>query len=161
MAVTIRPMRAQEFETFWQWSVENHTKELMEQLCLPEDTAAKEAVAELTEMLPKGLHTEHNYLMTILENMETVGFVWTLHEEFQGRKQSFLCDFVIWQAKRRQGYATAALKLVEETAVEAGCQESVLFVRDDNAAARALYQKCGYQVLRQKDYGKFMVKQIA
>ncbi len=161
MAVTIRSMTEQEFETFRQWSVENHTKELMEEYHLPDEAAAQEAVAELTGMLPQGIHTDHNHLMTILEDTEAAGFIWTLHEEFQGRKQSFLCDFVIFQAKRRQGYATAALKLVEEAAVEAGCQESVLFVRDDNAAARALYRKCGYQVLRQKDYGKFMVKQIS
>jgi ribosomal protein S18 acetylase RimI-like enzyme len=89
---------------------------------------------------------------------ETVGFVWTLHEETDGKKQSFLCDFVILEPKRRQGYATAALSFVEQLAADAGCQESVLFVADKNYPAKALYQKCGYQFLRKFEHGIYMVK---
>lgn len=71
-----------------------------------------------------------------------------------------MCDFVIYESKRRKGYATAALNEMEKNAVEAGCQESVLFVADNNYAARELYIKCGYQFLRQMDYGKYMIKQL-
>ena len=163
MAVTIRPMIQREFEQFYDWSVEHQAQELMTQLHISKEDAVMNAIAEITQMLTHGLHTKHHYLMTILEDggEETAGFIWTLHEEFEGKQQSFLCDFVIWESYRRKGYATAALHLAERHAAEAGCCESVLFVSDDNEAARSLYQKNGYQVLRQKDYGKFMIKQLS
>ncbi|MBR5564651.1 MAG: GNAT family N-acetyltransferase [Roseburia sp.] len=113
-------------------------------------------------MLPNGLNTEHNYLMTIVEedSEESAGFIWTIHEETEGKKQSFVCDFAIWESKRRRGYATETLRLVEKNAVEAGCEESMLFVADSNDVARALYEKCGYQILRQAGCGKYMIKQL-
>ena len=163
MAVILRNMTGEEFDIFCQWSIAHHARELTEELHLPAEEAANEARKELSEMLPDGLNTEHHRLMTVAEAAcgETAGFIWTLHEETAGRKQSFVCDFAIWEPKRRSGYGTAALRLAEMDAMKAGCQESVLFVSDRNKAAIALYRKCGYQVLRQADYGKYMIKQLS
>ena len=163
MPVTIRKMTDDEFETFYGWSIENHAKERVEQLHISQAEAIKQTIEEVAEMLPNGLNSPNNDLVTIVEedSGESIGFIWTLHEENNGRKQSFLCDFAIWESKRRKGYASAALHLAEENAKAAGCQESVLFVADDNAAAKALYEKCGYQPLRRKDHGQYMIKQLA
>ena len=162
MAVRIRPMTAAEYEYFYQWSFRHQAAELMDELHISQEDAIKAASKELTEMLPDGLSTEHNHLMSIIEGeAETVvGFIWTIHEETSGRKQSFLCDFAIWESSRRKGYATAALHLTEMNAVNAGCQESVLFVADWNNAAKALYEKCGYHILRQESHGYYMIKQL-
>ena len=162
MAVTMRKMTQSEFEEVYDWSVKYHAKELVEEIDISEEDAVSETIEELKYMLPDGLDTPDHYLMTIIEedSGEAVGFVWTLHEEFQERQQSFVCDFAIWEPHRRKGYATEALSLVEKAAAEAGCEESVLFVRDINIAARALYAKCGYEDFREKDYGNFMKKQI-
>ena len=163
MAVTLRSMTQHEFQQFYTWSIAHHTAELMKELQITEEEAAKEAAAEVAEMLPEGIHTRNHHLMTVVETAtgENAGFVWTIHEEFEGKKQSFLCDFAIWEAKRRRGYAAAALDLTEQQAKAAGCCESVLFVSDDNEVAGSLYRKSGYRVLRQHGYGKFMVKQLA
>ena len=163
MSVKIRKMTNKEFENFCQWSVEDHAKELMEECRMSQAEAIMKAKEEVTQMLPNGLNTEHNYLMMIVEedSEESAGFIWTIHEETAGKKQSFVCDFAIRELKRRKGYATETLHLVEKNAVEAGCQESVLFVADSNDAARALYEKCGYQILRQAGYGKYMIKQLS
>lgn len=163
MSVKIRKMTNKEFENFCQWSVEDHAKELMEECQMPREEAIMKAKEEVAQMLPNGLNTEHNYLMTIVEedSEESAGFIWTIHEETAGKKQSFVCDFAILESKRRKGYATETLHLVAKNAVEAGCQESVLFVADSNDAARALYEKCGYQILRQAGYGKYMIKQLS
>lgn len=162
MAVTIRYMNESDFETFYQWSIAQQAAELVEEYAMSQSEAIKEAEKEFTSMLPDGFHTKHNHLMTIVEedSGESAGFIWTIHEETNGRKQSFLCDFAIWETKRRRGYASSALRLLEKNALEAGCQESVLFVADRNHAARALYEKCGYQILRQEQYGKYMIKQL-
>lgn len=160
MAVTIRKMTDDEFEKFYGWSIQNHAKELTEELQISYDAARAQAQQEVAGMLPDGLETADNHLMTIAADGETVGFIWTLHEEFQGKKQSFLCDFAIWEDKRRKGYGQAALLLAEQREKADGCVESVLFVADDNAAAIALYGKNGYQAIRQKDHGKFMRKPL-
>lgn len=162
MGIKIRRMTNSEFENFYQWSIENHAKELMEELLISQEEAIKEAIEEVAQMLPDGLNTQHNHLISIVEedSGEVAGFIWTIHEETEGRKQSFVCDFAIWESKRRKGYATATLRLVEKAEAEAGCQESVLFVADRNDAAKALYQKCGYQLLRQESYGKYLIKQL-
>ena len=163
MSVTIRAMTPDEFRHFYQWSIEQQAAELMKERHISYEAAIQAAAKEVDEMLPDGLHTKHNYLMTITEapRGESAGFLWTLHEYTAGKKQSFLCDFAIWESKRRRGYGAAALQLMEKQAIDAGCQESVLFVSDDNAAARALYEKCGYQVLRQSGCGKYMMKLLA
>ena len=163
MSVTIRKMTDDEFERFYGWSIENHAKKLVEQLHISQEEAIRQTIEEVAEMLPNGLNSPNNDLVTIVEEEsgESAGFIWTLHEETMGRKQSFLCDFAIWETKRRKGYGQAALSLAEKKAKDAGCQESVLFVADDNAAAKALYEKCGYQPLRRKDHGQYMIKQLA
>lgn len=163
MSVKIRKMTNKEFENFCQWSLENHARELMEEFRMSQAEAIMNAKEELDQMLPNGLNTEHNYLMTIVEedSEERAGFIWTIREETEGKKQSFVCDFAIWESKRRKGYATETLCLVEKNEVEAGCQESVLFVADSNDAARTLYEKCGYQILRQAGCGKYMIKQLS
>lgn len=160
MPVTIREMTDEEFSFFYQWSVEHHAKERMEETGISWEKAARDAKEELAQMLPHGLHTDGNFFMTVAEGEENTGFIWTLHEVFEGRKQSFLCDFAIWEAYRRRGYGQEALRLAEERAAEAGCEESVLFVADRNEAAKALYHKCGYRFLRQESNGEYMVKRL-
>lgn len=149
-----------EFDFFYQWSAQQQARELMEELGLSPEEAHKTASKEIAEMLPNGLYTEHNNLMTVVADGENAGFIWTLCEEADGQKQAFLCDFALWENYRRKGYAKIALSFAEQSAAKAGCEKIVLFVRDSNIAARTLYEKCGYQPLRQKGYGIFMAKPL-
>ena len=162
MSVILRRMTDAEFQAFCAYSIQDHARELMQQNQLAHETAVAEAQKELAEMLPDGIHTERHFLMTIEDAQSNmpVGFLWTIHEETDGKKQSFLCDFVIHAEHRRKGYATDALQVMEQTAREVGCQESVLFVANGNTAANALYEKCGYQFLRHMDDGKYLIKQL-
>ena len=48
----------------------------------------------------------------------------------------------------------------EKKAAEAGCLVSILFVKDSNNGARALYRKCGYQDHKQDRYGRYMLKEL-
>ena len=160
MSVTIRNMTQPEFENFYQRSVQYQVVQLMDARGISREEAGREAEEELAGMLPDGLHTENNFLRSIINGDENVGYIWTLHEETNGKKQCFLCDFAIQEDRRRQGYGTEALRLMEKQAADAGCVESVLFVADQNLAARALYEKCGYKLLRQAGSGKYMIKEL-
>ena len=160
MGVELRPMTKEAYAHFYAWSVEQQAKQRMERSGLSWKASHKEAEAEITAMLPNGMETKDHLLMSIVADGVTVGFVWTLHEMTNGRKQSFLCDFAIWEEKRRRGYGSEALRLAEENAAMAGCVESVLYVADDNTAARRMYEKCGYRTLRQAGGGEYMMKDI-
>ena len=160
MSVTIRNMTQPEFENFYQRSVQYQVVQLMDARGISREEAGREAEEELAGMLPDGLNTGNNFLMSIVNGDEIVGFIWTLHEETNGKKQCFLCDFAIWEEYRRKGYAAQALRLMEREAIHAGCQECVLYVADRNLAARALYEKCSYKLLRQAGSGKYMIKEL-
>lgn len=160
MPIEIRKMTDNEFDEFYKSSVEAQAKELSEELHISYEEARKNALAEICDMLPCGINTKNNNLMTIVDGGERVGFIWTLYEEENGEKQIFICDFEIFESRRRKGYGAAALGLAERIAAEHGCKRSVLFVNDNNAAAKALYEKCGYQTLRKRDYGRYMSKRL-
>ena len=129
---------------------------------LPAEEALRQARNELAEMLPDGKDTEGHELLTIenAADRENVGFLWSIYEETEGRKQSFLCDFLIFEAHRRKSYASAALRAFEKRAKTEGCAECVLFVADENEAANALYRKNGYLPQRTFDSGKYMIKRL-
>jgi len=56
-------------------------------------------------------------------------------------------------ARRRQGRARALLETVHAEAAKRGAARIFLEVADDNLAARALYETCGYSVVgRRKRY---------
>lgn len=160
MTVTIRNMTEEEFEFFRRWSVKQQTRELMEELQMSHDAAARKAAEEVAEMLPDGFRTENHTFLTVMAEEENVGFLWAIDEEFEGEKQCFLCDFAIWEPHRRKGYGEAALCLAQAQAHAAGREKIVLFVRDNNHIARHLYEKCGYGFLRQEGYGRYMAKKL-
>lgn len=162
MEIALRTMTEEEFSVFRRWSLQNQCAELMEEEHLSPEEAGKEAEAELAQMLPEGLATENQFLKVILraEDSEPVGWIWTLREQADGILQSFLCDFVIFPFFRRRGYGMLSLLAMEAEARAAGCRESVLFVKNSNRAASALYDRGGYALLRPHSYGSFRKKAL-
>ncbi|MCR5092848.1 MAG: hypothetical protein K6B72_02640 [Lachnospiraceae bacterium] len=92
MSVTLSGMTPEEYEAFYQMSFSNHVEELIAEEHMSLEDARRESEDELSQMLPDGLRTENNYLMTIREAEEhiPVGYIWTLHEDCEGTRQSFL-----------------------------------------------------------------------
>ena len=64
----------------------------------------------------------------------------------QGHKpEAFIYDIMIYEAYRRQGYATSALKVMEAKVRELGFYKISLHVFGHNSPAISLYEKIGYQ----------------
>ena len=162
MSVIIREMTPKEYEIFYRWSVEHHAAELTQEEYLNPEEAIRETKKEVASMLPYGRDTKDHHFWTIEEarSGETAGFIWTIYEKTNGRKQCFLCDFAVWESKRRRGYGTEALRLAEKKAKADGCLECVLFVADRNTAADALYRHSGYVFLRREGYGEYRIKRL-
>ena len=65
--------------------------------------------------------------------------------EDDGRYCVFLEDLLIFESERRKGFASAAIREMNELARQDGCASSVLFMRDHNPGGMRLYEKCGYR----------------
>ena len=155
--VRLRRMTGEEFEAFHQRSVEDYAQNLARDQKLSGEDVLRQAEREFAQIVPQGLETPDNELMMI-EDARTgrsVGVIWFVLEEDDGVKVAFLSDFFIEEAYRRRGYAAAALREMQRRAKEAGCAECRLFVWSHNAPALRLYEKCGYEVLRQTRAGEY------
>lgn len=162
MKVNLRKMTLQEYDIFLEYSMSDHAREMVKENNISFEDALMQTKAEVQEMLPAGLDTRDNSLMIIedLMNGKNVGVMWYLFEETDGVKQVFLSDFVIDENERRKGYATAALEEMNKSALEYGCEESVLFVAKDNDPAIRLYSNYGYKYFREFEDGIFMKKEL-
>ena len=157
--VTLREMTAEEYARFRAYSIEHHAADLAGGA--PSADARFRAAAEFDGLLPQGLSTPDNRLMTITEEgTRPVGYIWYLFEETDGVKQVFLADFVIDERERRKGFGAAALHEMEKAARESGCAEAVLWVYHDNTAAVRLYTKEGYRPFRGDAAGTYMKKPL-
>jgi len=98
--------------------------------------------------LPDGVATQDNYLYDIEDEALgiTVGMIW-LARLMQGTKPvMFIYDFRIDEAHRRKGYGEQALLAAEVQAKALGYDTIALHVFGHNHAARALYEKLGYEI---------------
>ncbi len=162
MSVVLRKMTGDEFDVFYRECIDQLTQELMEELNLSYQEANEAAIKEFTGIVTDGLQTKNNFPMVIVEedSGDTVGFVCVLYKGEDDDKMNFIYNLSICEDKRRKGYATTALNLIEKMAAEAGCLVSILFVKDSNTGARALYSKLGYRDYKQDGCGKYMLKEL-
>lgn len=162
MKITLRPITKKEFEVYMDYSVKDYAKDLMGSSGMNVEEAAAQAKKEFSEMLPEGLLTQDNRIMVIEDpnGKEAVGVIWYLFEYTDGVKQVFLNDFIIKQEERRKGYATEALREMENDAHKNGCTESITYVWKHNPPGVGLYTKCGYTTFRETDDGMYMKKSM-
>lgn len=158
MSVTLSPMTKEYYKDFYRTSLEHHALELSREGNITPEAAACTAEQELDEMLPMGMDTPGHYLMTVCSNGVPAGYLWFLTEESDGMHQAFLCDFRIEEACRRRGTGKAAMAEFQKAAAALGCAECTLFVEGCNSPARALYEKCGYGIVKEHNYGFYLKK---
>lgn len=110
--------------------------------------ALERSAQEFRQYLPDGVATKDNYLYDIEDEALgiKVGMIW-LGRIMQGTKPAmFIYDFVIDEAHRRTGYGEQAMLAAEVQAKALGYDTIALHVFGHNHAARALYEKLGYEI---------------
>ena len=63
----------------------------------------------------------------------------------EGVRLAYVCDLLIDEGYRRQGYGTQAMRAVEQEVRALGIDRIALHVFGHNHPARALYEKVGYE----------------
>jgi ribosomal protein S18 acetylase RimI-like enzyme len=146
--VTLVPMTEDEFEAFLQWAIPDYAQDHIRTGAWPESEALRRSEEQHRELLPEGLESPGQYLLTIHDpaSSRNVGMLWFYLAHDRPGKPAFLYQFMIHEEFRRQGYGLAALQALEDRLRDMGGSTIHLHVFGHNAPARALYEKAGYEV---------------
>lgn len=100
---------------------------------------------EYARLLPEGPATSGHrlWMITRSNDRQAVGVLW-IHFIKTPRPHVFIYDIEIRPEFRRQGFAEAAMRKLEQEAKEMGAETIRLHVFGHNTAARPLYEKLGY-----------------
>ena len=144
--VSLRNMTDDEFRVFLDDDIAVYASEKVKAgNWSPEESIEKSREAHL-RLLPHGLRSAHQHLFTIEADGEAAGRLWLSSEPEAGRGTGFIYDVFVEERFRRRGVATEALRLLEAEARRLGLTRLALHVFAFNTAARALYDRLGYQV---------------
>jgi ribosomal protein S18 acetylase RimI-like enzyme len=99
-------------------------------------------------LAPNGLRTPDQHFFTVHDAATDakVGWLWYQVRDDGPYRSAYLCDIVIFDACRRQGYGTACLAELDNQAKSLGIRRVGLHVFGHNAGAVELYRRCGYKV---------------
>lgn len=141
--IAFRPLLPEEYNDFLDYELTAYADSLCRDGQMTKEKAQAEARAEMDELLPQGLQTPQHFLCALQNDTgETVGLIWY---DLLSRSKCFIDDIVIAPAFRRQGYATAALKTLENTV---STPHIALHIFDSNHSGRLLFEKSGFQYLQ-------------
>lgn len=156
--IRFREMNDDEFDKFAEWDILAYSKDLIKSGLSSEENALENAKKSFNELLPQGKYTKDNYIYVVVNSdNEGVGFIW-----YQKYKEdiAFICDFLILEKFRKQGYGKQTLLLLEKEAKEKGLNKILLNVFKYNKPAFSLYKSLEYKIRDQKNENISMLKNI-
>ncbi len=148
LSIRLLPMSREYFEEWKSGSVRDYADEKVKAGNWAAEEAPRLAEQSFASILPQGFSTKDHHFFSI-ENPsagEKVGIAWYSANREGTRPFAYLWDFLIFEQYRRRGYASEALRLLEEKVKEQGLDTVSLHVFGHNHAARELYEKSGYVV---------------
>ena len=144
----LQEMNQEEFEACVAEAISRHAAEQVSRGVWAQDAAGEASRSDFAQLLPHGRETPNKRFLKVVDEITgiRVGETWYTVKEEGGRTQFWIDWIMILPPFRRRGYASQVLELLAAEASRAGANRLGLHVLSDNAAARALYTKVGYQV---------------
>ena len=146
--VRLEPMTPAEFDAYVATAVKGYAQaHLKAGDCDPEDALAL-AQADYDSLLPEGLKTPNQYLMSVHADGldKPAGLIWFQAREKRGKKSAYIFDFEIRPELRGKGYGAATLLALEKLVGSLGITRINLNVFGHNTGAKALYERSGFTV---------------
>jgi ribosomal protein S18 acetylase RimI-like enzyme len=161
--IRLVPMTEVEYVAFLAWAVPDYAAELARAGNVPTGEGQQAAELQFAEFLPQGLATPGQYLYSLVDARRgiQVGSLWVGVRREEGQRLAALYELLVFPPFRRQGYGLQALQALEDHVRAQGLPAIVLHVFGHNDAARALYQKAGYQVQQDAGSNVNMIKWLA
>jgi len=142
------PMSEATYQAYLEVTVREYAEDKIKAGNWQPEEALERSAQEFRKHLPDGVATKGNTLYDIEDEALgiKVGMIW-LGRIMQGTKPAmFIYDFVIDEAHRRTGYGEQAMLAAEVQAKALGYDTIARHVFGHNHAARALYEKLGYEI---------------
>jgi len=156
--IRFREMNDDEFDKFAEWDILDYSKDLIKSGLSSEENALEDAKKSFNELLPQGKYSKDNYIHVVVNSdNEDVGFIW-----YQKYKEdiAFICDFLILEKFRKQGYGKHTLLLLEKEAKVKGLNKILLNVFKYNKSAFSLYKNLEYEIRDEENENISMLKSI-
>ena len=146
--VHLNPMTESEYQAYRKGAVEEYARERVREGDWQPADALHKAEQEFLRMLPQGVNTQNQYLLSIQADQTdlNLGMLWFAVRGTAPHLAAFIYDFMIYEPFRQRGYGTQALRALDDKARELGIATISLHVFGHNQAAIALYQKAGYEI---------------
>jgi ribosomal protein S18 acetylase RimI-like enzyme len=146
--VRLAPMTEAAYARYMETAVKDYAQAHVDAGDCDAEDALALAQADYDTLLPEGLRSKDNYLLSIHagDSGEPVGIIWFAVRQHLKKKSAFIYDFAIRPEFRRKGYGADTLREVETLIAGMGIRRIGLNVMGWNHAARALYETLGYQV---------------
>ncbi len=139
-----RPTR-EEFDRWFALSAERQAKDRAWVNGTDPETERAQLEAMIPMLLPNGMDTpNHAFRIARDETGEELGFVWVGVAPGIPADTCLLFDIYVHEAHRGRGLGRAILERMLDSLKADGIRNVVLYVRADNAPARALYKKLGF-----------------
>lgn len=156
--IRFRELSDDEFNKFAQRDILDYSKDLIKSGLSTEENALEDATKSFNELLPEGKDSKDNYIyMIINSHNDGVGFIW--YQKYK-EDMAFICDFLILEEFRKQGYGKKALLLLEKEAKEKGLNKILLNVFKYNKPAFSLYKSLKYKIREKENQNISMLKDI-
>lgn len=145
MSVYLENMTQQTFKAFYEESIIEYAKEHVKSGGWEKDRSIERARTDFEVLLPEGLNTSNQYLLSVVFDNKDIGYLW-LHI-FDGKKEKkcFVYDIKIKDTYRGQGLGTKTMECIEEYCKNKDVESIGLHVFGHNKRAVSLYNKMGFK----------------
>jgi ribosomal protein S18 acetylase RimI-like enzyme len=139
-------MNENDYQRFLDYAIANYAEEKTRAGNYAVEDAMQLSAREYQQLLPDGVDTHDNYLLSIInEHNQKAGFIWLALQQTGVLRTLTVVNILVYEQFRRRGYATQALRLAEEKARALGIERVTLQVFGHNTLAQSLYEKMGYR----------------
>lgn len=139
-------MTESEFDNFLERQTRAFAEEKVRSGAWPPAEALAMSERIFGKLLPRGLSSDGQYLFTVRDDADAVGYLWFEARRSGPLPEAYLYELLIFEGARRRGYGAQAMKQLEERVATLGLGRIALHVFGHNQAAQAPYRKLGYVV---------------
>jgi len=145
LMLKLRPMETNHFQKYLSFAVNEYAVEKIAAGTWTPEAAQKNAQLAYGRLLPNGLETPNNFLYSILNDSEIIGYIW-FGTDNENSSMAFIFDFEIYKAYQNRGFGSKTLDLVSRETKNMGFTSLGLHVFGSNSRAIHVYQKSGFNI---------------
>jgi ribosomal protein S18 acetylase RimI-like enzyme len=135
-------MDQEDFEHVIEIEIRNYAADHVRNGNWPEEGSLERSRQEFERLLPQGIQTPNQYLWSLLDGEQKIGFLWVQVRN----NRAFIYDFLIDEEYRGKGYGKQAMQAMDERLQFMNVDSVSLHVFGDNVTAQELYKKMGFEV---------------